>query len=179
MTLVTRRVGKRGYVRVDSINTGPLAGQLIASISNDPDRIILMASPPSGTAQASAPGDTIYDAWDNDVNFMADWELGAPLSGPRTRAVALACWLEFWVWPSMLATDASMVNAGLTNAQRRVGLAASLFSWRVPEPFASGIAQSWVNSSQKPAYGDMGLDQPPPWVQDMSRVFDVADDEAV
>lgn len=179
MALVTRRVGKRGYVRVDSINSGPLAGQVIAFISGDPTRIIYMQNPPSGTTQAFSEGDGFWNNWDNDVNLAADWEVGPALSGPRTKAVALACWMEFWVWPAVLATDQQMINAGLSTAQRRIGIAATLFSWRVPDPYATDIAVAWVNSSQKPAYGDLGLDQPPPWVQEMSRVFDVADDEAV
>jgi hypothetical protein len=179
MALVTRRLGKRGYVRVDTFNTGPLTGQIIAYISNDPSRIILMDSPPSGTTQAFSAGDAIYDQWEALVDLAADWDLGPPINGARTRAVALACWLEFFLWPGILATDAELIANGFTAAQRRRALAASLFTFRVPNPYATDIATAWVDSSIKPAFGDLGLGEPPPWVQDMSQMFDVADDDAI
>jgi hypothetical protein len=171
MALALRRFGKRGYTRTDLIQSGPQAGTLVIFESNEVDRIVVMQSPPSGTTVAYDVGDPEYDWWDNNVNFVGDFEMGAELDVPRTKLTTVIIWLEYWLWPQMLEIDNRMVIAGWTNPQRIRGLGASLASWDVPLAQAQSIATNWVNSSQKPAYGDLGLAELPHWVLDLAGVF--------
>jgi hypothetical protein len=71
----------------------------------------------------------------------------------------------------MLEVDQVMVNAGWTSIQRIRGLGASLASWDLPLSQAQSVATNWVGSSIKPAYGDLGISELPPWVLDLAGVF--------
>lgn len=171
MALALRRFGKRGYTRTDLIQSGPQAGTLIIFESNETDRICVMQSTPSGTTAAYEIGDTEYDWWDNNINAVGDFEMGAELDVPRTKLTTVIIWLEYWLWPQMLDVDQEMINAGRTAAQRRQGLSTALLAWGLPLAQAQSVGVNWVNSSQKPAYGDLGMSELPSWVLDLAGVF--------
>jgi hypothetical protein len=94
MALALRRFGKRGYTRVDEIQTGPQAGTLVIFAGNETDRICVMTNPPSGTTAVFEIGDVEYGWWDNNVNFLGDYEMGTGLDVARTKLSTVILWLE-------------------------------------------------------------------------------------
>lgn len=168
MSVTRRHIGPRGAGRVDVFLSGPYEGQRVIVLGTLPDRACIQAVAPSGTVVCEGPGSGVYDYWQANVEGVGDFAIGNPLSKKKARLLRLTSWFEFWVWRRMMMLDDEMINRGFTNAQRRQGLRASLFTWGIPLSVAIDVAANWVNSGIKPAFGDLHLDRIPLFIKEMA-----------
>lgn len=158
MALVERRRGLYGLTHADQFLEGPASGSWVLFIDSEAGlgtAIIHLEQDdstevyPSGSAQ--------YNYWHTNVNETGDFVLGPDLTNGQQRRMNMIIWFEGFLIPAVLDANSAMQGAGMTNAQRIVGIAATLVSQGVPPANANAIASAYVGSATVPKYTDLGM----------------------